>query len=62
MSGERATLARRHAELEGRAKAGAAESPPETNAAEKKVEQSVSGRWLARLGLTEADWTYRKRR
>ncbi len=61
LSVERAKLARRHAELEERAKAGATETSPETNAAEK-VEQSVSGRWLARLGLTEEDWTYRKRR
>ena len=61
LSVERAKLARQHAELEDRAKAGAAETSPETNAAEK-VEQPACGRWLARLGLTEADWTYRKRR
>jgi len=65
LSVERAKLARRHAELEERAKAGVAETPleagEEANAAEK-VEQSVGGRWLARLGLVEADWTYRKRR
>ncbi len=57
----RAKLARQNAELENRAKAGAAETPSDTSAAEK-VEQSVGGRWLARLGLAESDWTYRKRR
>ena len=61
LSVERANLARQRAELEERAKASSAETRSETNAA-GKVEQSVGGRWLARLGLVEADWTYRKRR
>lgn len=61
LSVERAKLARQHAELEERAKSGVSETPSETNAAEK-VAQPACGRWLARLGLVEADWTYRKRR
>ena len=63
MSTERAKLARREAELNERAKALSAD---ENDLREKEQsdqsDQSAGKRWLTRLGLTEEDWTYRKRR
>jgi len=55
LSMERAKLARQRAELDERGHS------PETNEA-KAVEQPARGRWLARLGLTEADRVRRKQR
>jgi len=58
LSLERAKLARQRAELEQRGHS------PETNeaAAAEQVDRPTRGRWLARLGLTEADRVRRKQR
>lgn len=60
LSVERAKLARWRAELEDRAKI----HPPETTANNpaENPDPPSRGRWLARLGLTEADRERRKRR
>ena len=60
MSLERAKLARRHAELEERARNLPAAAPAAANLPDQP-EQPASGRWLARLGLTEADRERRRR-
>ena len=54
---ERAKLARQRAETEERLHAPESDSPtpPTTAGATRGVERPASGRWLARLGLTEAD-------
>lgn len=66
MSTERARLARREAELNERAKAlSAGENDlqkKEQSDKSDKSDQSAGKRWLTRLGLTEEDWIYRKRR
>lgn len=64
LSTERAKLARREAELNERVKAISADSPTQNDSDDKSNQsaQSPGKHWLSRLGLTEADWTYRKRR
>ncbi len=64
LSMERAKLARREAELNERAKACPEQSPSENQPQKTSGQppEATGNRWLSRLGLTEADWTYRKRR
>ena len=54
---ERAKMARQRAELEGhdRTAEDAAPEPPTTIDADGQAKPSARGRWLARLGLTDAD-------
>ncbi len=57
LSVERATLARQRAELESQSRsANGGPSPPST----EQAAPPVRGRWLARLGLTEADRAHRR--
>ena len=53
---ERAKVARQRAELEEQIRAAAAATPAAATAdADRLAERSTGGRWLARLGLTDAD-------
>ena len=53
---ERAKIARQRAELEEQIRAAAAATPAAaTTDADRLAERSTGGRWLARLGLTNAD-------
>ena len=64
LSVERATLARQRAELEERilsTEDGSPQAPAAAGTA-NPAERSASGRWLARLGLTEADRVRRRQR
>ena len=58
LSTERARLARREAELNERSKT----EPASEDCPAEEGEQSIGKRWLTHFGLTEADWTYWKRR
>jgi hypothetical protein len=64
LSVERAKLARQRAELEERTRS-AVTAPPQTPAAATAADDAeppAHGRWLARLGLTEADRVHRRKR